>query len=194
MSMHGTTRFLINECITQTERPAQVRRMEIIFKMIWIVFYLQWSDLVRGNPRDVGGPDAYDGLLGAAACWRASESLFQKSRLTQAAQRHTEQSPNPESWRHLSCRARMCKVFFCLFVLLFLLRKINFFFFFPGGWMRWIVVGELEIVADGTARFHPAPWNAALAAWHQQISCSFPSPFVFIIYLEAEGKEGTPHW
>lgn len=38
-----------------------------------------------------------------------------------------------------------------------------------------------RIEADGTARFHPAPWNAALAPWHQQISCSSP-PSTFIIY------------
>lgn len=80
-----------------------------------MVYYLQWSDLVGGYLRDVRGPDADDGLLGAAAYWRASENLFQKSRLTQAAQRHTQQSPNPESWRHLPCRACMCEVFFFCF-------------------------------------------------------------------------------
>lgn len=30
--------------------------------------YSQRADLVGGNPRDIGGPDANDRLLGAAAC------------------------------------------------------------------------------------------------------------------------------
>lgn len=30
--------------------------------------YSQRGDVVGGNPRDVGGPDANDGLPGAAAC------------------------------------------------------------------------------------------------------------------------------
>lgn len=72
--------------------------------------YSQWSDVVGANPRDIVGPDANDGLPGAAACWRTPPSLLEMARLWQDGQRHRQQSPNLESWQHLSCRARMCEL------------------------------------------------------------------------------------
>lgn len=117
--------------------------------------YSQRTDVVGADPRNVGGPDANDGLPGAAACRRTSESLLQMARLGQEAERQREQCPDLESRRHLSS---------------------------PGFCMRGIgVLLRTPMEADGTARFHPAPWNAALAPWHQQISCSSP-PSTFIIY------------
>lgn len=75
-----------------------------------VELYSQRTDVVGANPRDVGGPDANDGLPGAAACWRTSENLLQMARLRQQAERHRKQCPNLESWQHLSCRACMCEV------------------------------------------------------------------------------------